>query len=410
MNDLSYSPEDPYSLTSTFMDEMAAKAFRVSSFTAAGHLLHINLKDNLLQHKNQIGEALLKSNPRALAVVNKINTIDNTYRNFEIEIIAKRDGCEKTDDELMIVEVKENRCRFQLDFSKVYWNSRLGTEHERIIAKFHKPCDIVFDLFAGVGPFAVPAAKAKCKTYANDLNPESFKWLELNMRLNKVRRCCYELYNMDAKDFILDHLKTNLIQEYKRVEDEELATKPKIHILMNLPALATTFLPHFIGLLNNDGAEKITLNNKNLIDLFREQQLEHVIYCYCFLKGMFDDPKVQVKNMVQEHFGKELEDDQIIEIFRVRNVAPYKEMYRVDIKLDERILFGTKNIVGIMKSQGTVNRLSLNGTTKKVTIQDQTPTLGKRSYEGNADTPGDGGDNGVNDSKKAKVNDYCSVI
>ena len=31
------------------------------------------------------------------------------------------------------VEVKESGCRFRFDFSKVYWNPRLGTEHDRLI-------------------------------------------------------------------------------------------------------------------------------------------------------------------------------------------------------------------------------------------------------------------------------------
>ena len=31
------------------------------------------------------------------------------------------------------VEVKESGCVFRFDFSKVYWNPRLGTEHDRLI-------------------------------------------------------------------------------------------------------------------------------------------------------------------------------------------------------------------------------------------------------------------------------------
>lgn len=48
------------------------------------------------------------------------------------------------------------------------------------------------DMFAGVGPFAIPAAKQiKCKVYANDLNPRSFHYLQQNMKLNKVIVCLF---------------------------------------------------------------------------------------------------------------------------------------------------------------------------------------------------------------------------
>lgn len=41
-------------------------------------------------------------------------------------------------------------------------------------------------MFAGVGPFTVPAAKKGCQVFANDLNPESVHWLQQNVQLNKV--------------------------------------------------------------------------------------------------------------------------------------------------------------------------------------------------------------------------------
>lgn len=43
------------------------------------------------------------------------------------------------------------------------------------------------DVFAGIGPFAVPAAKKGCRVVANDLNPNSFDFLKVNVKLNKVR-------------------------------------------------------------------------------------------------------------------------------------------------------------------------------------------------------------------------------
>lgn len=318
--------------TPTAINTMAIKAFGLSSFTTVGHILHVNLKENLLPEKHLIGQALLDKNKRALLVVNKVNTINNEYRNFEIEIIAKRPDCTLTEDELMIVEVNENKCRFKFDFSQVYWNSRLSTEHERMIAKFNPNHDLVYDLFAGVGPFAVPAAKHKCKVYANDLNPNSAKWLDINFKRNKVKPEFYEVHNMDAKDFILEHMKEKLVQDYQSIKAEDCMIKPKIHTVMNLPALAPTFLKHFDGLFKD--------NAKDFLPLFRELSLEHIVYCYCFLKGAFDDPKQEVRKIIEDGFGRELKTHQVRDIFKVRNVAPYKDMYRVEILLDEEILFG----------------------------------------------------------------------
>ena len=41
---------------------------------------------------------------------------------------------------------------------QVFWNSRLGTEHNRISTMIPSS-DTVFDVCAGVGPFAIPLAK-----------------------------------------------------------------------------------------------------------------------------------------------------------------------------------------------------------------------------------------------------------
>ncbi len=76
-------------------------------------------------------------------------------------------------------------CRFTFDFTQVYWNSRLHTEHDRLVQLF-QPKDIVADVFAGVGPFALPAAKRGCGVLANDLNPNSAKYLAKNVEDNRV--------------------------------------------------------------------------------------------------------------------------------------------------------------------------------------------------------------------------------
>ena len=80
----------------------------------------------------------------------------------------------------------ESGCKFTFDFRKVYWNSRLHTEHARLIDMFSAE-DVIADVFAGVGPFALPAGKKGCGVLANDLNPESYKYLQQNIAQNSVR-------------------------------------------------------------------------------------------------------------------------------------------------------------------------------------------------------------------------------
>ena len=40
----------------------------------------------------------------------------------------------------------------------MYWNSRLEAEHRRLVEQF-KAGEIIADVMAGIGPFAIPAAQ-----------------------------------------------------------------------------------------------------------------------------------------------------------------------------------------------------------------------------------------------------------
>ena len=86
---------------------------------------------------------------------------------------------------------RESDCQFTFDFREVYWNSRLHTEHERLINIFDPEEGVVADVMAGVGPFAVPSAKKGCAVLANNLNPACFKWLQKNVSDNNV---CAEIF------------------------------------------------------------------------------------------------------------------------------------------------------------------------------------------------------------------------
>lgn len=97
----------------------------------------------------------MDKNPTVRTVINKIDNVgadDNPYRTFSYELLAG--------DPDMNVEMSEENCTFRFDYSKVYWNSRLNTEHRRLVECF-EPGEAICDVMAGVGPFAVPAGKKR---------------------------------------------------------------------------------------------------------------------------------------------------------------------------------------------------------------------------------------------------------
>lgn len=284
-----------------------------TSYSRIGHIIHVNLKSHLLPYKHLIGEVFRDKIPGIRCVINKIQTIDNTYRNFHLELLSGEEDYQ--------VEVKENGTNFQFDFSQVYWNPRLATEHERII-KMHDKNDVLYDVFAGVGPFSVPVAKRKAYVLANDLNPSSFKWLQHNVKKNKVSNFM-QTFNKDGRDFILTDVKTDLINRWSTTTPNNKSYK--IHLTMNLPAMAVDFLDAFCGLM---------IGYTGSIDPLP------LVHVYCFAKG--DDPAHIAKNMIEENLNFKLGAN-LQGVHFVRNVAPSKDMYRVSFYLTREILYSKKN-------------------------------------------------------------------
>ena len=143
-------------------------------------LAHLNLHDEYLPYKRVIAEVLLDKNPTVTAVINKIADVGahSEFRTFAYEVLAGEDN--------MNVEISEGNCTFRFDYSKVYWNSRLQTEHKRLVDSFN-PGEVVCDVMAGVGPFAVPAGKKGVFVWANDLNTHSYASMKDAITRNKVR-------------------------------------------------------------------------------------------------------------------------------------------------------------------------------------------------------------------------------
>lgn len=316
-----------------------------TSFTTVGHVAHLNLKENYLPYKHIIGEVILDKNPRLRTVVTKTETIATEFRTFPMEVIGG-------DSDLDVVH-HELGCEFRFNFQDVYWNSRLQTEHSRLIGIF-KPGEVIFDVMAGVGPFAIPAAKKKSIVFANDLNPASYKYLVSNAILNRTgdfSKC----YNLDGNKFIkespttlMEFQKANpeltyklpgsrLSKQAKKQPSVVNVVTPKFvkHYVMNLPDSAIEFLPAFIGVFNNSEYRQFTAQ--------AEFELPD-IHVYCF-QNFLSDEQPTIEELQQKVHYRIVEQLKYeipyadISFHLVRKVAPNKIMFCASFQLPEKVAF-----------------------------------------------------------------------
>ena len=244
-------------------------------------------------------------------------------------------------DSDMKTSVKEHGCVFEFDFSKVYWNSRLQTEHKRLVDKF-TASDVVCDIFAGVGPFAVPAAKKGCLVYANDLNPDSYKALCHNTKINHVENKI-KTFNMDGREFVKE-----LVTDWSKMRDLESgntainkSTKLFTQVIMNLPASAVEFLDVFRGLLTPFKDKFISSGSSGYATKLPQ------IHCYCFSKAT--EPTNDAKLQVEQVLGTVLPSECVC--YYVRDVAPQKAMICVSFMLPESAAFFENNQASLKRTR-----------------------------------------------------------
>lgn len=190
-----------------------------TGFTITGHIAHLNLRKEFKPYDSLIGQVILDKNNKIECVVDKVSSIATKFRTFPMKVIAGK-------SDSLVVEQRESNCIFKFDFSKVYWNSRLHTEHDRLVSNYFQPGEVVCDVFAGVGPFAIPAGKKEVIVLANDLNPESFKYLKENIKVNKVG-LMVKSFNLDGAQFIRQSI--DLLDQFiKEHENGEIITPIKV--------------------------------------------------------------------------------------------------------------------------------------------------------------------------------------
>ncbi len=149
------------------------------SFDIIGNVAILELDERLRPFAKDIASALKLIHKHVDTVLLKAGPSIGEYRTRPYEVLA---GSGNT-----LTEHREHGCRYRLDVRKVFFTPRLSGERLRVASQV-KPNECVADMFAGVGPFSITIARIQpsCKVYAFEINPMAYKFLEENIKLNKV--------------------------------------------------------------------------------------------------------------------------------------------------------------------------------------------------------------------------------
>jgi tRNA (guanine37-N1)-methyltransferase len=163
-----------------------------------GDIAIVELPPELGAYRTAIGEAILKTHQKVRTVLAKAGAVGGKYRLREFTIVA---GEPKTD-----TIHKEYGCQYYVDLARAFFSPRLSFEHRRVASQVEEG-EVVVDLFAGVGPFAIQIAKShqNVTVYAVDVNPDAVECLEKNVRLNRAVRKVHPILG-DARQVVKDKL------------------------------------------------------------------------------------------------------------------------------------------------------------------------------------------------------------
>ncbi|NPA86078.1 MAG: methyltransferase [bacterium] len=177
------------------------------------------------QRCKEIAHELLGKLKQVRTVLRVVGETEGVYRLRTYEFLAG--------EKKYLTVHREHGCSFLVDVLHVYFNPRLATERWRVVQDIPRQAEI-FDMFAGVGPFAVLAAKYREPSFvlACDINPRAYELLKENIRLNRV----------DV--FPLCRDSSTLVAEFKNFFDA---------IIMNLPGEGLYYLPYALHMCKKEG-------------------------------------------------------------------------------------------------------------------------------------------------------------
>jgi tRNA (guanine37-N1)-methyltransferase len=161
-------------------------------FDIIGDIAVLGLPSPVLPYSGAIVATILRRNKTIRTVVNKTGKTGGEGRTARYDLIC---GGPTT------TLHRESGFMYRLDIQEVFFAPRLAAERRRV-AGLVQPGEAVLVPFAGIGPFAVPAAARGGAVTAVEKSPSAYRWLMENAVNNSVADRMI-LINGDAYDLSL---------------------------------------------------------------------------------------------------------------------------------------------------------------------------------------------------------------
>ena len=149
-------------------------------FEVIGDVAVLSVPDELGPYKHLIAQAIASKRKNISTVLNKEEKVTGDSRTARYEILQ---------GDSSVTLHHEFGFAYRLDISRTFFSARLANERKRVTDQVRQGEKVCVP-FAGVGPFAIPAAARGAEVLAIERNPEAFRYLLENIALNRVTRNC----------------------------------------------------------------------------------------------------------------------------------------------------------------------------------------------------------------------------
>jgi tRNA wybutosine-synthesizing protein 2 len=160
-----------------------------ASWAVVGSVVLVQLDD--CPRPEEVGEALLALHGEADTVLAR-RGIGGVHREPDVEVIAGEGDTETVHT--------EHGTQYGLDLAEVMFSPGNKAERARM-GEIVEPDERVLDMFAGIGYFTLPMARAGAHVTAVEHNPTAFRYLVENIRRNGVDAQVHP-YRADCRDVV----------------------------------------------------------------------------------------------------------------------------------------------------------------------------------------------------------------